>query len=88
MHFPDFRKLAAGGLAVTVATIGGTTAALAHWGHLGEMAGHGHLTGVALGVVVALAAAFTVKGKDQTQIAEDDDSTEPGPNDEGELAHA
>ena len=66
--------------------------ALAHWGHLGELAGHGHLVAVGLGAVaVAGLAGLAVWGRRQDQpedeavdAADSDDSL----IDEGSSSHA
>ena len=66
--------------------------ALAHWGHLGELAGHGHLVAVGLGAVaVAGLAGLAVwgRGNDQPEdeavdAADSDDSL----IDEGSSSHA
>ena len=66
--------------------------ALAHWGHLGELAGHGHLVAVGLGAVaVAGLAGLAIwgRGTDQPEdeavdTADNDDSR----IDEGSSSHA
>ena len=66
--------------------------ALAHWGHLGELAGHGHLVAVGLGAVaVAGLAGLAIWGRRQDQpedeavdAADSDDSL----IDEGSSSHA
>ncbi|MEK9961066.1 MAG: DUF6732 family protein, partial [Rhodobiaceae bacterium] len=63
-------------------------AALAHWGHLGELAGHGHLAGLALGAAAAvMAAALVVKGRDeagQDEAGRDEGAGDPAPGADGE----
>ncbi|MTI43855.1 hypothetical protein JM93_02297 [Roseibium hamelinense] len=60
------------------------TAAFAHAGHLGELAGHSHWIGVAaLAGAVALAGALALKGRKKT-AAEDEttaDDTTPSERD-------
>ena len=56
----------------------------AHWGHLGELAGHAHIAGVALaGLAVVLGAGLALKGKGQVDEtagdAEADTETEGEP---------
>ena len=66
MKIPEIRVIAASALAGTTMVFGGVPAALAHWGHLGELAGLGHLAGLALGAAAAvMAAALVVKGRDE-----------------------
>jgi len=43
MKIPEIRVIAASALAGTTMVFGGVPTALAHWGHLGELAGHGIL---------------------------------------------
>ncbi len=91
MNFPDIPKLATGGLTAAAVTMGGMPGALAHWGHLGEVAGHGHMVGAALGVAAAgLAAALLARGRNQTTDDEDNAETDREINtgDEGDLADA
>ena len=91
MNFPDIRKLATAGLAIVVVTMGGIPAAQAHWGHLGEVAGHGHLVGVALGVAAAvMAAALLTTGRDEADNEDDDADIAANVNDQpqGETADA
>ena len=66
MKIPEIRVIAASALAGTTMVFGGVPAAMAHWGHLGELAGHGHLAGLALGAAAAvMAAALVAKGRDE-----------------------
>lgn len=56
--------------------------AQAHWGHLGELAGHAHVAGIALGgLAVALGAGLIVKGKGkgkaETEDSQDEVAAEP-----------
>ena len=91
MNLPTIPKRAAIGLAAVTMLFGGMPGALAHWGHLGELVGHGHLVGVVLGAAAAvLVAALVVKGRGQPNSAEDvaeADGNETGET-EGELADA
>ena len=93
MNLPNIPKMpnipngAASGLASVMMLFGGMSGAVAHWGHLGEVAGHGHLIGAALGVAAAvLAAALVAEGRAQT--ADDEENAETDTDDEGELADA
>jgi hypothetical protein len=56
----------------------------AHWGHVGEVAGHGHIIGIgALAAAAALAAALAAaRGKRAEQAEDDDEETSA----EGEAA--
>ncbi|MEL6934752.1 MAG: DUF6732 family protein [Pseudomonadota bacterium] len=56
-----------------------STPALAHWGHVGELAGHGHwiAVGAAAGAA-ALAAWLARPGKDKKADEELADETEDG----------
>lgn len=56
----------------------------AHWGHVGEVAGHGHIIGIgALAAAAALAAALAAaRGKRAEQSEGDDEETSA----EGEAA--
>ena len=66
MKIPEIRVIAASALAGTTMVFGAVPAAMAHWGHLGELAGHGHLAGLALGAAAAvMAAALVAKGRDE-----------------------
>ena len=91
MNLPDIPKLATAGLTAAAVTMGGMPGALAHWGHLGEVAGHGHMVGAALGVA---AAALLARGRNQTTDDEDNAETDSEINtgintgDEGDLADA
>ena len=78
MKIPEIRVIAASALAGTTMVFGGVPAAMAHWGHLGELAGHGHLAGLALGAAAAvMAAALVAKGRDEVG------SNEAGSNEAG-----
>ena len=78
MKIPEIRVIAASALAGTTMVFGGVPAAMAHWGHLGELAGHGHLAGLALGAAAAImAAALVTKGRDEAG------SNEAGSNEAG-----
>ena len=91
MNLSNIPKIAAIGLASMTMLSGGISGALAPWGHLGELAGHGHLVGVALGAAAAvLAAALVVKDCGQASSdadAIDEDGDETGES-EGELKDA
>ena len=91
MNLSNIPKIAAIGLASMTMLFGGISGALAHWGHLGELAGHGHLVGVALGAAAAvLAAALVVKDRGQANSEEDTaeaDGNETGES-EGDLTDA
>ena len=91
MNLSNIPKIAAIGLASMTMLFGGISGALAHWGHLGELAGHGHLVGVALGAAAAvLATALVVKDRGQANSEEDTaevDGNETGES-EGDLTYA
>ena len=91
MNLSNIPKIAAIGLASMTMLFGGISGALAHWGHLGELAGHGHLVGVALGAAAAvLAAALVVKDRGQANSEEDTaevDGNKTGES-EGDLTDA
>jgi hypothetical protein len=91
MNLSNIPKIAAIGLASMTMLFGGISGALAHWGHLGELAGHGHLVGVALGAAAAvLATALVVKDRGQANSEEDTaevDGNETGES-EGDLTDA
>lgn len=57
--------------------------AFAHWGHLGEVAGHGHWIGLAAGAAAAAAAAWGLRGR-KDDVSEE----EAEPEDDEELAEA
>jgi hypothetical protein len=88
MKIPEIRVIAASALAGTTMVLGGVPTALAHWGHLGELAGHGHLAGLALGAAAAvMAAALVVKGRDeagQDEAGRDQGAGDPAPGADGE----
>jgi hypothetical protein len=88
MKIPEIRVIAASALASTTMVFGGVPTALAHWGHLGELAGHGHLAGLALGAAAAvMAAALVVKGRDeagQDEAGRDEGAGDPAPGADGE----
>jgi len=54
-----------------------TTPALAHIGHLGEVAGHGHWIAAGAVGAAALAAWLAAKGKGRKAEAEPEDGDEP-----------
>ena len=89
MKIPEIRVIAASALAGTTMVFGGVPAALAHWGHLGELAGHGHLAGLALGAAAAvMAAALVVKGRDEAgrdEAGRDEGAGDQAPGADGEL---
>ena len=71
MTLPDIRTMALTALTTMMLAGGGAQSALAHWGHLGELAGHGHLAGAALGAAAAiLAAALPARIRDQVDSEE------------------
>lgn len=82
---PTIPKVAAIGLASVTTLFGGMSAALAHWGHLGELAGHGHFIGAACGAAAAmLAAALVIKGRVQADSEEDTAAADSGTDSEPE----
>lgn len=90
MILPDKCRMASGASASVLIVFGGTQAAFAHLGHLGEVAGHGHLVGAALGVAAAaMAAVLAAKARaktteDKDHTTDSNDTSEP----EGEPADA
>ena len=53
--------------------------ALAHAGHIGELAGHDHLlAGVAIGIAIAIGLAGALKGRDEAD-ADDETGDDPEP---------
>jgi len=66
--------------------------ALAHWGHLGELAGHGHMIAAGLGAaVIAGLAGLAVRGRQEEQAADggmDAPENRSAAKDEGGQAHA
>jgi len=65
--------------------------AMAHWGHLGEVAGHGHLVAAGLAGVIGLAIAGLAATK-SSDAGSDSDEVEEAVADEaavtGDKAHA
>ena len=88
MKIPEIRVIAASALAGTTMVFGGVPTALAHWGHLGELAGHGHLAGLALGAAAAvMAAALVMKGRDEAgrdEAGRDEGAGDPASGADGE----
>ncbi len=67
--------------------------ALAHWGHFGELAGHGHLVAAGLGVVVVMGVAgLAAFGKKDDQNADEAADLDADASDvsveDGEKTHA
>jgi|TARA_X000000950_G_C13838756_1_gene629275 hypothetical protein len=82
---PNIPHMTAIGLASVTMLFGGMPGALAHWGHLGELAGHGHLVGAAFGAAAALlAAALVIKDRVQADSGEDAAETDRGTDSEPE----
>ena len=72
LKMPDIPKMVASGLASVTLLFSGMPDAQAHWGHLGELAGHGHLVGAALAAAAAvLAATLVIKGRVQADSEQD-----------------
>ena len=90
MILPEKSQMTSAASACVVILLGGMQTAFAHVGHVGEVAGHGHLVGVALGMAAAaMAAVLAAKGRATATDVEDDtadsnDIAEP----EGEPADA
>ena len=67
-----------------------TFPAFAHWGHVGELAGHGHLVGLgALAAAAALAAAMAAAARAKSKREDEDqdaEEAEPEIAAEGEAA--
>lgn len=63
------------------------SSAFAHWGHVGEFAGHGHWVAVGAGMVGAALAAFLGK-KSSDEVSEDDDVDGATDGELGELEGA
>lgn len=90
------------GAILAILCLGSAQRAQAHWGHLGEVAGHGHWIGIALaGAAAVMAAALAWLDRDEADeeaakgviedVAEGEDSNEQGVMDdvpEGETADA
>ena len=55
-----------------------TNSALAHFGHLGELAGHAHWIGLGATVIAGALAASLAKGKDEKREEEEPASEEQG----------
>lgn len=75
------------GMATAVAGLSPMTA-LAHWGHLGELAGHGHLVAAGLAAAAAVAAAGVAVVKPQDAPSTNDDAEAEEPTNSGEQANA
>ena len=91
MTFPNIRRIATIWLAGAMMTFGGMQSALAHWGHLGELAGHGHLVGAGLGAAAAvMAAALVARRRDENSADDSAADTDSGETEEpeGDLADA
>ena len=88
MKIPEIRVIAASALAGTTMMFGGVPAAMAHWGHLGELAGHGHLAGLALGAAAAImAAALVVKRRNEAgsnEAGSNEGAGDPAPGADGQ----
>ncbi|WP_286175729.1 DUF6732 family protein [Labrenzia sp. CE80] len=84
MTMTSIRRLAAVALGTTIA--GAPTLALAHVGHLGELAGHSHWVGVAALAGAALVAGVAaLKGR---RKSEDSADQQPQPDSDGEAEAA
>ena len=91
MQIPAIQTMSIGGLISALTLFGGMGGALAHWGHLGELAGHGHVIGAALaGVAVGLTALLAARCWDAADNDENIADTDGEDNDrsEGELIDA
>jgi len=90
MILPNKRYMASAAFACVSIFFGGTQTAFAHLGHLGEVAGHGHLIGAALGVAAAVMTGVLAATARATATDEEDDTA--GSSDtlepEGEPADA
>ena len=75
------------GVAAAMAGLSPMTA-FAHWGHLGELAGHGHLVAAGLAAAAAVAAAGLAVVKPQDAPSTNDDTEAEEPNNSGEQANA
>lgn len=53
------------------------TPAQAHWGHLGELAGHGHWAGLAAALAGGVIAAWLIKDRKQTDDETENADAEP-----------
>jgi hypothetical protein len=88
MKIPEIRVIAASALAGTTMVFADMPAAMAHWGHLGELAGHGHLAGLALGAAAAvMAAALVAKGRDEAasdEAGSNEGAGDPAPGADGQ----
>ena len=91
MQISAIQTMSIGGLISALTLFGGMGGALAHWGHFGELAGHGHVIGAALaGVAVGLTALLAARGWDAADNDENIADTDGEDNDrpEGELIDA
>jgi hypothetical protein len=90
MILPDKNHMTSAASACVAILCGGMHSAFAHVGHLGEVAGHGHLVGAVLGIAAAaMAAMLAAKARatateDEDDTADSNDISEP----EGEPADA
>ena len=66
----------------------GPASAQAHWGHLGELAGHGHwiAAGLAAAAAVAVAGLAITRPREESEAADDAAPEEAETN--GEQSHA
>lgn len=62
--------------------------ARAHWGHLGEVAGHGHLVAAGFAVVIGLAVAGLAATKSQDTKSDNEDAEAEEAEVAGDKAHA
>ena len=62
--------------------------AMAHWGHLGELAGHGHLVAVGLAGVIGLAIAGLAATKRSETQSDNEDAEAEDAEVTGDKAHA
>lgn len=64
------------------------TGAHAHWGHVGELAGHAHWVGLAAGACAVTVAALLAKQKKEAEAKEDGEQDEPVDDLEPEAVEA
>ena len=68
--------------------VGSPTLAMAHWGHLGEVAGHGHLIAVGLAGVIGLAVAGLAATRSEDTQPDSEDAETEETEATGDKAHA
>ena len=83
IYLTEIRVIAASAMLLSSPSI-----AMAHWGHLGEVAGHGHLVAAGLAAVIGLAIAGLAATKSGDAHAENEDAEAEEAEATGDKAHA